>query len=462
MIKTVLAWGLPPVMGAIIGYVTNAIAIKMLFRPLKEVRVWGIRLPFTPGILPRERHKLALNIGSMVERELFTPEILRNRLQSEDVSCALQKSISEYTEKILHTPAEKLLPQETSSGGVSNTARFITFALKSLIYSPSIETIMEKIADGIIDSLDHKSLREILGGEMTGKFETTLSQVIGDSIVHLGPGISQRVMPAADKAFSSISNSLVDFLMKDEIHQELEVHGKIFLTNAVLKLNVIQRFFVSAGQYDKTLREKMPEIIDDLIKQLDALMKDEHTKKRLSVFFKKSLNKLFESEKNIGQVTGFLMGLLSSYIDEPLENVIKGLNKKDVHAAGRKLIEFIRSKGSEKLEQDMGRRIDLFIEEHKDATLQNLVSLAADQKEKLDRFITEKILGIAAEKIESLLSSINVKTMVSERIDALDMIRVERIVLDVMDNQLKWINVFGAILGGFIGIFQAVFSRLLM
>jgi uncharacterized membrane protein YheB (UPF0754 family) len=351
-------------MGAIIGYVTNAIAIKMLFRPLNEIRVWGIRLPFTPGILPRERHKLANNIGSMVERELFTPEILRNRLQSEDVRRALQKSIAAYTETILNTPASMLLSQKTSVHDISDAARLITFVLKNVTKPSSVETI-------------------------------------SDSLIHV-----------ADKAFLSLTNSLVDFLMKDEIHGELEVHGKIFLTNAILKLNVFQRFFISAGQYDKTIREKMPEIIDDLIKQIDALMKDENTKKRLTVFLQKSISTFFESHENI--------------------------------------------------EQRLGESIDRFIEQHKDETLSRLIHLSAEQKEKIDVFISDKILGVADEKIDSLLTSIDVKRMVSERIDALDMIRVEKIVLDVMDNQLKWINVFGAILGGFIGVFQAVFSRLLM
>ena len=57
--NSLLVWCIPPLAGAVIGYVTNAVAIKMLFRPLTEIRVFGIRLPFTPGILPRHRHKLA-------------------------------------------------------------------------------------------------------------------------------------------------------------------------------------------------------------------------------------------------------------------------------------------------------------------------------------------------------------------------------------------------------------------
>ena len=46
--------------GAIIGYVTNWLAIKMLFRPQKEIRLRGKRLPFTPGLIPKEKERIAL------------------------------------------------------------------------------------------------------------------------------------------------------------------------------------------------------------------------------------------------------------------------------------------------------------------------------------------------------------------------------------------------------------------
>ena len=42
---------LPPVLGAIIGYVTNAIAIRMLFRPLTEKRILGLRVPLPTLVL---------------------------------------------------------------------------------------------------------------------------------------------------------------------------------------------------------------------------------------------------------------------------------------------------------------------------------------------------------------------------------------------------------------------------
>ena len=44
-----------PLVGAIIGLITNGIAIKMIFRPLYAKYLWGWKLPFTPGLIPKEK-----------------------------------------------------------------------------------------------------------------------------------------------------------------------------------------------------------------------------------------------------------------------------------------------------------------------------------------------------------------------------------------------------------------------
>ncbi len=41
--------------GAVIGYITNWLAIKMLFRPREAKYIFGMKLPFTPGLIPKEK-----------------------------------------------------------------------------------------------------------------------------------------------------------------------------------------------------------------------------------------------------------------------------------------------------------------------------------------------------------------------------------------------------------------------
>lgn len=65
-----------PVVGAVIGYITNDIAIRMLFRPHRAVYVLGRRLPFTPGIVPRRKDQLAEILGNAIVEKFFNADDL--------------------------------------------------------------------------------------------------------------------------------------------------------------------------------------------------------------------------------------------------------------------------------------------------------------------------------------------------------------------------------------------------
>ena len=83
----------PPILGGIIGYFTNDIAIKMLFRPYRAIYISGRRIPFTPGLIPRNQERLAKNISDTIMGSLLTPEELQNLarrlLQTERVQSAI-------------------------------------------------------------------------------------------------------------------------------------------------------------------------------------------------------------------------------------------------------------------------------------------------------------------------------------------------------------------------------------
>ncbi|MEH1936267.1 MAG: DUF445 family protein [Nostoc sp.] len=83
----------PPVLGGIIGYFTNDIAIKMLFRPYRAIYIAGRRVPFTPGLIPRNQERLAQNISNTIMGSLLTPQELQNLarrlLQTERVQAAI-------------------------------------------------------------------------------------------------------------------------------------------------------------------------------------------------------------------------------------------------------------------------------------------------------------------------------------------------------------------------------------
>lgn len=79
----------PPVVGGVIGYFTNDLAIKMLFRPYRPIYFAGRQLLFTPGLIPRNQERLARRVSDTVMGSLLTPEELqklaRRLLQPERV-----------------------------------------------------------------------------------------------------------------------------------------------------------------------------------------------------------------------------------------------------------------------------------------------------------------------------------------------------------------------------------------
>lgn len=91
---TLWTFAAPPIVGGIIGYFTNDIAIKMLFRPYRAYYIGGQQLPFTPGLIPSNQERLAKRISDAIMGSLLTPEELQNLarklLQTERTQAAIQ------------------------------------------------------------------------------------------------------------------------------------------------------------------------------------------------------------------------------------------------------------------------------------------------------------------------------------------------------------------------------------
>jgi uncharacterized membrane protein YheB (UPF0754 family) len=84
----------PPIIGGVIGYFTNDIAIKMLFRPYRPLYLGKRRIPFTPGLIPSNQERLAKRISDTIMGSLLTPEELQNLarrlLQTERTQAAIK------------------------------------------------------------------------------------------------------------------------------------------------------------------------------------------------------------------------------------------------------------------------------------------------------------------------------------------------------------------------------------
>lgn len=93
-----------PIIGAFIGWITNLIAVKAIFKPYEPVRLFG--LPWAiQGVVPKRRAELARSIGEVVEKELLKVEDLINQMKSPEI---IDKIVSSASHSIRNMVEDKI------------------------------------------------------------------------------------------------------------------------------------------------------------------------------------------------------------------------------------------------------------------------------------------------------------------------------------------------------------------
>ncbi|MBR4367419.1 MAG: DUF445 family protein [Bacteroidaceae bacterium] len=85
----------PVVVGALIGWFTNKVAIKMIFRPLRAHYLFGYKIPFTPGIIPKGHDRIARSIGNIGEN-LVKIESIKETLLSDNILGRINAYIDDF------------------------------------------------------------------------------------------------------------------------------------------------------------------------------------------------------------------------------------------------------------------------------------------------------------------------------------------------------------------------------
>jgi len=136
--------------GALIGYTTNVIAIKLLFRPLEPVKFGPFRIQ---GLIPKRKEEIAISIGDTVEQELLSvDEIMDQLIESTD-----KKDILELLKEKIISLTEEKMPS------------IIPSALSGMIKKQIGEVIDEKgedLLDELTETLVHKATATISISDM--------------------------------------------------------------------------------------------------------------------------------------------------------------------------------------------------------------------------------------------------------------------------------------------------------
>lgn len=276
-----------PIIGAIIGYGTNWLAIKMLFRPVKPIKIGKLTLPFTPGMIPKRKEKLAVAMGEMVGKNLFTRQDMQTILLSEEVQNSVVDKIKEIlnTEDSIKDVLLNLTNEEQYEARREDLKLFISQKVR--------DGLLEAGLGEMIATEGGRVVREKVSGSMLKMFVTdgliqSIVEPVGSQVeMYIKEHGEERIVPVVENQIASLEGkSVKDCLSDFEINDAKirEIYQKFisnFVTNWLDNLDI-------AGTVERK------------IKDMDVL----DLEKLLLQVMKKELGAIV----NLGALLGFLLG----------------------------------------------------------------------------------------------------------------------------------------------------------
>ena len=285
---------------AAIGYSTNYLAVKMLFRPLEPVYIKGHRLPFTPGIIPKGKPRLAKALSAAVSDSLLTSEDIENAVLSDKSKklCAEKLCMGLYMRE--RNKLGQML-QDLSQGCTYSTARQ---KLKERIVEKGTQAAVDmNVGQMMIDEIT-AAVKEKTQGSMAAMFIT-------DEL------IAELTKPAAEKFEEYVRENAPEMIEKAAEKELCEIEEKT-IPQVFTELNITQEKLgrIIGIAMEGMLRGKLSGFLQELDvgsaveKHINDMDNKELEELILSVM-KKELNAVVR----LGALIGLIIGVLNVLVN---------------------------------------------------------------------------------------------------------------------------------------------------
>ena len=316
-----------PLLGGVIGYITNDIAIRMLFRPHTAKYVFGIHIPFTTGIIPKEKGRIAEAIGGVISENLMNKEVLEKYLLSEDMIGKIRSAVEEFitTQQQNQETVACFLGHYLSKEEIETVAQNINQSITKQTYEKLADSsVGEKVAHIAIDHVAQKltidGAQELLsgiggalgglGGMAAGLFGGNIvAKFLGmlrDPAEHfLAKNINTMLRDNGEKIVSNMIGGEVDHFLNKPVSKLLEGQEEQ-LAQAVNTIESIYRSIITE-HLPKILQSiDISKIVRERINEMDV----NETEKLIFQVMDKELKAIVW----LGALLGLVMGSINILI----------------------------------------------------------------------------------------------------------------------------------------------------
>jgi len=243
-----------PAVGAVIGYITNDIAIRMLFRPHQPKYVMGVHIPFTPGIIPKEKSRIAGAIGKAVSENLMNREVLEKSLLSDEMMSKIAGAIDEFVstqsknEETIEEFARHYLTADDITAMRNNVTEGIVKMVTGKLQDSRLGESIARMATQHVMEKTRKSIAGKLGADML--LQPVAQLVEGILAKHINEILHNNSQPMVEGLVVEQSSQLMSMTMRDLMmgHDEQVLQIKSGILNA----------------YRVIITEHLPRILQDI------------------------------------------------------------------------------------------------------------------------------------------------------------------------------------------------------
>ena len=284
---------LPIALCAVIGYGTNYIAIKMLFRPRKEMRIGSFRVPFTPGVIPRNKPRIAAAVGKAVSENLLTREDMTARLTQagfkEKLTDSIQDALTEQT-----APLSALLPCQEEE---------LTQEISQVIGGKILDGLKKVDMNALVAEVAQTSFGDLLGNPMIAMF---LGGGMLDNICQkLSAGVSIYLEEKGPEIIALMVKEELDRMLDKPIRENLDDLG---IPEEVLR-NLLETVVghVLENNIQSVLGSlDVKAVVEDKINDMDA--------RELEDLVLSVMKNELQAIVNLGAVIGAVIGVINIFI----------------------------------------------------------------------------------------------------------------------------------------------------
>ena len=458
-----------PLVAGVVGYITNKIAIKMLFRPY-EPKWYTLGWQ---GIVPKTRPKLANKISEIVGQKLLAHDDFLYAIENNQIKQSINDIILHKLEELSTKDIYAIIRLMSLEDKIIANKEVINNTINNIIYM-FIDSMLEKQVDitklqqPVLKLIENFHIEEALLQEV----DVYISNIINND---------KTLKDILPESILSQKGKLIDHLT-DIVMENIRILGKNNNIKATLTVKLIEfknkmissasgvdvlkagfiSMFISDEKITNVVAEELPKITNDLSKNQNIRGNIYNSiNKEIDAFLNKNMLEIVKP-LGINSKNEALRYIKENIVDKfNIKNKLVALIIDKLYVYNNLTIKEILSL----INIDISSFIKIDVMDilnspnyktNKANFINKIINLLQDNKIKISSVITDFVIKLIKGNLKYALNALNIEKIVKDKINALPLPEVENILFSFMKEHFKWINILGFFIGFIIGLIQVI------